>query len=121
MVFVMLGFLFMDEDIQRLFYIALGSNIRSARERKGLTQEALASLVSMTRTSITNLEKGRQRFLVHTFAQISKALECKPDDLMPKILTPEMEEENSLDSILDSEFESKEANWIRGALKNNGD
>lgn len=48
------------------FYAEVGRRIRQAREKRGLSQEALASAVSLTRTSVTNIEKGRQKFLVHT-------------------------------------------------------
>ncbi|MDJ0694644.1 helix-turn-helix domain-containing protein [Mastigocoleus sp. MO_188.B34] len=39
------------------FYAEVGSSIRQARKNIGLSQEALASLVSITRTSVTNIEK----------------------------------------------------------------
>lgn len=66
------------------FYRELGRCIREAREKSHLTQEALAVEVSLTRTSVTNIEKGRQQLLVHTLVQISRALNVAPESLLPE-------------------------------------
>ena len=39
---------------------ALGGRIRAARDRAGVKQEQLAQAVGLSRTSITNIERGRQ-------------------------------------------------------------
>lgn len=91
------------------FYRELGRRIREAREEKHLTQEALATRVSLTRTSVTNIEKGRQQLLVHTLVQISAALNVTPEVLLPP---PPLQE---LDELLKSESPSAQE-WIRSAL-----
>lgn len=48
-----------------------------------MTQDELARAVSMSRTSIINIEKGRQQVLVHTLATISRVLEVSPERLLP--------------------------------------
>jgi transcriptional regulator with XRE-family HTH domain len=48
-----------------------------------MTQEELAGLVSLTRTSITNVEKGRQKLLLHTLSDIAEALEVDLASLLP--------------------------------------
>ena len=55
-------------------YKLVGQRIRAAREKRGLSQEKLAERVDLTRTSITNIEKGRQKLLVHTLFLLSDAL-----------------------------------------------
>lgn len=50
----------------------------------GLTQAALANAVSLSRTSITNIEKGRQPILLHTLYSIASALNMKVPDLLPE-------------------------------------
>lgn len=65
------------------FYLGVGELIRKARTRAGMTQEQLADRVKLTRTSVTNIEKGRQRLLVHTLIDIAAALEVKPERLLP--------------------------------------
>ncbi len=56
---------------RRAFYEEVGRRIRDARlaRKPKLTRQGLAELVSLTRTSITNVEKGRQNFLLHTLAE----------------------------------------------------
>lgn len=68
------------------FYEEVGRRIRDARKRRKppLTQQGLADLVSLTRTSITNVEKGRQKFLLHTLADIAAALQVDPASLLPQ-------------------------------------
>lgn len=68
------------------FYEEIGRRIRDARRRRKppLTQEELAKEVSLTRTSITNVEKGRQKFLLHTLADIAAALQVHPASLLPE-------------------------------------
>lgn len=64
------------------FYIALGRRIAELRQPR-MTQDELAKAVSLSRTSIINIEKGRQQVLVHTLASISRALSVSPDKLLP--------------------------------------
>jgi transcriptional regulator with XRE-family HTH domain len=49
-----------------------------------MSQEALADLVSLTRTSITNIEKGRQKLLVHKLLEIAGALGIDVVSLLPE-------------------------------------
>ncbi len=51
---------------------------------QNVTQENLAKLVGLTRTSLTNIEKGRQKILLHTFADLASALGVRPAELLPK-------------------------------------
>ena len=96
---------------KQIFYRELGRRIREAREKSHLTQEALAVKVSLTRTSVTNIEKGRQQLLVHTLVDISNALNVAPESLLPALqaLTEE------LDSLLKTEsIQAQE--WIRAVV-----
>lgn len=67
------------------FYEEVGRRIRDARKRRKppLTQEELADRVKLSRTSITNLENGRQKLLLHTLADIAAALQVQPANLLP--------------------------------------
>jgi transcriptional regulator with XRE-family HTH domain len=64
------------------FYKQVGDKIRAQRG-KDLSQEALASAIGLTRTSISNIEKGRQRLLLHTLADIAAALNVDAVSLLP--------------------------------------
>lgn len=72
-----------EMDDHKDFYQEIGRRVRNARKARLLTQEALASLVSLTRTSITNIEKGRQKILLHTLADLAKVLHVSPTALLP--------------------------------------
>jgi transcriptional regulator with XRE-family HTH domain len=69
------------------FYKQVGEKIRAQRG-KDLSQEALASAIGLTRTSISNIEKGRQRLLLHTLADIAAALKVDAVSLLPDKRVP---------------------------------
>lgn len=98
----------------QVFYEEVGRRIRDARKRRKppLTQEALAKLVSLTRTSITNVEKGRQKFLLHTLADIAVALQVDPATLLPQTSA---EAECQLDEALKDRPQA-EKTWIKSAV-----
>jgi len=52
---------------------------------KKLTQAKLAGLLSLTRTSITNIEKGRQKLLVHTLLGLAECLSVPVRELIPEV------------------------------------
>lgn len=56
------------------FYEQLGDRIRQARRNAGLSQEELGRRVGLNRSSISNVEKGRQRILAHVLMDFSAAL-----------------------------------------------
>jgi transcriptional regulator with XRE-family HTH domain len=67
------------------FYAGLGTNIQAARERLKMTQAQLGSYLipPTTRASVANIERGKQRVLVHTLVQLSKVLKIKVEALLP--------------------------------------
>lgn len=69
----------MDDRIYRVF----GSRLRELREEKDVTQEELARRVDLSRTSITNIEKGRQRVMLHQMVELAEALGAEPLTLLP--------------------------------------
>lgn len=48
-----------------------------------MTQQDLATLVGLTRTSITNIEKGRQPIPIHTLAEIARHIKTDVPGLLP--------------------------------------
>ena len=65
-------------------YVALGAKIRAKREAIGMSQEVLSSRVGLSRTSVTNIELGRQSVLVHQLIEFANALGSNVSDLIPK-------------------------------------
>jgi transcriptional regulator with XRE-family HTH domain len=71
---------------QAVFYQQLGTNIRRCRTRLNLSQDALGKLIGMTRTSLTNIENGRQHPPLHTFCEIVEQLKVDVSELLPRPL-----------------------------------
>jgi transcriptional regulator with XRE-family HTH domain len=67
-------------------YEAFGRLVQLHRKRtKGMTQEKLGSHVGLSRTSITNIEKGRQHVSLHQLFAIAQALKVAPETLLPSL------------------------------------
>lgn len=59
-------------------YVAFGEAIKAARVDLKMRQEELGEKVGLTRTSIINIEQGRQRVLLGDIFHFAKALKMKP-------------------------------------------
>jgi transcriptional regulator with XRE-family HTH domain len=66
-----------------MFYKQVGENIRAKRKERGLSQEGLAKAVGLKRPSMSNIEKGRQNILLHTFCDIAETLGATASMLLP--------------------------------------
>jgi transcriptional regulator with XRE-family HTH domain len=78
-----------EEALQKL-YAEIGRRVRRARMRREWTHLDLAQAVGLTRSSIANLEAGRQRPPVHIALLITQALDVPVDELLPS--GPELDE-----------------------------
>lgn len=76
-------------DDPQTFYRKVGENIRAKRKERGLSQEGLAKAVGLKRPSLSNIEKGRQNILLHTFCDITETLDCSVNFLLPGRPRPE--------------------------------
>lgn len=65
------------------FYRQVGEKIRAKRRERGLSQEGLAAAVGLKRPSMSNIEKGRQNILLHTFHDIADCLDVETEALLP--------------------------------------
>lgn len=66
-------------------YRDIGSKVRQARSEKGTTQGELASRAHLTRTSISNIEAGRQRVTIYALLRMAEALDVAPATLLPDL------------------------------------
>ncbi len=66
-------------------YKRIGDLIAFHRKKKGLTQAELGNRLNLTRVSITNIEKGRQRISLHKLLLLSKLLDVSIDTLTQNI------------------------------------
>lgn len=73
-----------SEDPQNdRFYVSVGDRIRSARTAARLTQAELAGRLGLARSSVANIEAGRQRVPLHVFVAIAEALAVDISELIP--------------------------------------
>lgn len=63
----------------------LGKRIREARERAGVKQDQLAQAVGLSRTSITNIERGRQGVQAYLLTRIADVLGQRAAELLPRL------------------------------------
>ncbi len=70
---------------QEKFYRALGDNIKTLRQKSSYSQEELAKFLELTRTSIVNIEKGRQRPTIHTLSEIASFFNVQVSELFPSV------------------------------------
>lgn len=61
----------------------LGERVKWARTFAGLTQIQLAERAGLTRASIANLERGRQRITAYRVEQIARAVKVPASRLWP--------------------------------------
>jgi transcriptional regulator with XRE-family HTH domain len=66
-----------------LFYEQVGQSIQRVRKKRRLSQQALASAVHLKRSSISNIEQGRQQLMLHTLVAIADALSVELVALVP--------------------------------------
>lgn len=65
------------------FWAEVGWRLQLCRTMKKITQTELAAVVGVSRTSITNIESGKQRVLLEDIYLIAHALGVRVDKLMP--------------------------------------
>ena len=68
-------------------YIEIGKRIAAARVASGMTQAELAEAISLSRTSVTNIEVGRQKILVHMLLEIAALLRVEVSKLLPQTVS----------------------------------
>jgi transcriptional regulator with XRE-family HTH domain len=71
-----------DDSVDQL-YIEIGLKIRAARLDRSWKQDDLAEAVGLTRSSVANIEAGRQKTLVHSLVRIAESLNVAVDTLLP--------------------------------------
>jgi transcriptional regulator with XRE-family HTH domain len=103
-----------------------GKLLADRRTESGMSQEAFAKAVGLSRTSITNIERGRQPIGLHTLYFMADILGVEPSDLLPPAskntvaLALTGEPENKWTAREKEQFEklsAKESSWLRKITK----
>jgi len=65
-------------------YSLFGSRVAALRHERGLKQAELAQRIGLSRSSVANIEAGRQKVLLHQISDIAQALDLSDvRSLMP--------------------------------------
>lgn len=59
-----------------------GTNVRTIRESRGLSQEALADKADLHRTYISDIERFQRNISLDNIQKLATALEVKPYELL---------------------------------------
>jgi transcriptional regulator with XRE-family HTH domain len=65
-------------------YEEFGQALKKARRDADLTQQQVAERVRLARTSITNIERGKQHIALHQLFLLAAAVGREPADLLPE-------------------------------------
>jgi transcriptional regulator with XRE-family HTH domain len=109
-----------DKEINS-FYTLIGDSIKSARIKSGVKQEYLAHLLNLSRASVVNIEKARQRPSIHLLWEVSKILKIEITSLLPsdKEKLESVHDFEKQISVIDetNEIKSKLLDFIREEVK----
>jgi DNA-binding XRE family transcriptional regulator len=76
-------------DLQRIGDLAqreFGRRLGKLRKRKGQKQLALGHQLGLSRTSISNIERGEQRVSLELVYQVAHLLGVSPQELLPTLV-----------------------------------
>ena len=101
----------------QLFYRQFGQLLAEIRRKKAMSQELLADELGLSRTSITNIEKGRQPIQLHSLYRIARRLEVELKELLPSPQVFEMPRPGEKLSVSRSEWlETMNVKFPKGTL-----
>lgn len=69
-------------EIVEIDYQAIGQRIRTARIKKGITQEVVSYIVDVTPAHMSNIETGKTKVSLSTLIAIANALSVSVDTLL---------------------------------------
>lgn len=96
---------------------AIGSRIKAARERAGMTQEDLAAELEMSPTHISVLERGLKAPKLETLVKIANTLHVSTDMLLQDVATYASDGIASELSIAIAKLPRKEQEKILNAIR----
>lgn len=69
-------------------YARLGARVKRLRETQGpkkLSQGELAAILGLTRTSVTNIERGQQKMTIDTVFRLCEHFKIEVGELLPAV------------------------------------
>lgn len=95
----------------------LGRLVRQERTRCGLSQERLAEATGLSRSSIANIERGRQNLTVEALFDLALALGVTPPDLLPAPDAASVSRAVSLPGEVGKDVSEDERDWMESLIE----
>ena len=95
---------------------AIGKRIKSAREKKGLTQEQLAEQVNLSPMHISVIERGNKLPRLETLINIANVLDVSADTLLQDVVNNQIKLHTSEASNLIAQLSREDQRRVLGAL-----
>ena len=95
---------------------AIGKRIKSAREKKGLTQEQLAEQVNLSPMHISVIERGNKLPRLETLINIANILDVSADVLLQDVVNNQVKLHTSEASDLIAQLSREDQRRVLAAL-----
>ncbi len=95
---------------------AIGKRIKSAREKKGLTQEQLAEQVNLSPMHISVIERGNKLPRLETLIKIANVLDVSADTLLQDVVNNQIKLRTSEASNLIAQLSREDQRRVLAAL-----
>ena len=95
---------------------AIGKRIKSAREKKGLTQEQLAEQVNLSPMHISVIERGNKLPRLETLINIANVLDVSADILLQDVVNNQIKLHTSEASNLMAQLSREDQRRVLAAL-----
>ena len=95
---------------------AIGKRIKSAREKKGLTQEQLAEQVNLSPMHISVIERGNKLPRLETLIKIANVLDVSADTLLQDVVNNKIKLRTSEASNLIAQLSREDQRRVLAAL-----
>lgn len=102
-----------EESINKAF----GARLGAERRRFLLTQEDLARRVGIGRTTIANIERGRQSVSVPLLYRLASALGVAPESLLPQCVETSSSEADGSGSSEKLALSGRQNTWVNEILQ----
>ncbi|MDG0789964.1 helix-turn-helix domain-containing protein [Cohnella ginsengisoli] len=66
-------------------YFHIGRKLKELREKLGYKQLEVADKINMTRSSVANIEQGRQKIQIDVLYELAYLYDVDPKDLLPDL------------------------------------
>lgn len=89
-----------------------GGAVAKRRKSMHMPQEELAKYLGVTRTSVSNIERGKQAMSLAMFCKVSECLHVSPDILLSEVINPE----HAIITLVTKEDAPE--TWVRDEINN---